>query len=256
MIMKKKIAATNARRACASVTAPEADQELYNAVITEGLPTAIYISVGNGKTGIPSFNTLAGSDMHMYDGVIPGTAEDTIGRGCAGTCNTDCEGCYAKAMTRYPLVYEHTFMNTLMARLYPEETARAIGEWIDEHNPELFRLHDSGDFASKEYTDWIMGMIADHPAVKFGAYTKRAEFFNGRLDMIPDNLSLSCSPWEGHCDPIGDLPQFIYDMNGAGNGLPHCPAVDKNGKRTGVQCKVCKHCYTARRGDRWAVYPH
>ena len=53
------------------------------------------------------------------------------------------------------------------------------------------------------------------------------------LDNIPDTFSLSCSPWEGHCNAIGDLPQFIYDdgSNPEIAKLPHCPAVGKRWKK-------------------------
>ena len=57
---------------------------------------------------------------------------------------------------------------------------------------------------------------------------------------------------------IGDLPQFCYD-NGSDPELaklPHCPAVDAHGNRTGVQCINCRHCYNAKRGQRWSIYAH
>ena len=125
--------------------------------------------------------------------------------------------------------------------------------------PGVVRIHDSGDFFSLEYLEAVAGMIRRHPGTRFGSYTKEEETAQRfGLDRIPDNFTLSCSPWEGHCNPIGDLPQFIYDAGDDPEitALPHCPAVDKNGHRTGIHCADCLHCYFAKRGDRIAVYPH
>ena len=221
---------------------------------------AIHISKGNGKTGIWSFNLLAGDKTAEYDGVAPKKSVESIGRPC-GTCTGNCPSCYAKRMTRYPAVYANMVENTLSARLDPVATVAAVEKelYSGGESPALFRIHDSGDFFSYEYFAAWVDMIRRHPETRFGAYTKESGIVNRYgIENLPTNFSLSCSPWEGFCDAIGDLPQFCYDDGSKPEyaPLPHCPAVDKNGKRTGIMCKDCGHCYRAKRGDVWAVYAH
>lgn len=220
-----------------------------------------FISTGNEKTGIMSFNLLAGNENHAYNGAIPGKAPEEL-KTVHGSCNCDCPGCYAKKMTRYTACMIHYAENTLFAVTDPAGLVKSIENQLYANPftaPRVFRLHDSGDFITWEYFTEIMGMIKRHPETRYGAYTKRTEFVERYgLENLPENLSLQCSPWEGVCEPIGDLPQFIYDdgTNPEYAKLPHCPAVNKDGKRTGVQCINCLHCYTSKRGDKWAVYAH
>ena len=241
----------------------------------------VFISRDNSKTGIDSFNLLAGDVSRMYSGATPKTdiaREKYAERGivaekCGGTCNGDCPGCYAKRMTRYTDVFIHYAENTKAIKEDPAAVVAALEAAIfaDGNNPELFRLHDSGDFCidkdadgnpgekSFVYFSEVCKMIARHPGTHFGAYTKCASVvYRYGIENLPGNFSLQCSPWEGHCDPIGDLPQFIYDDGSDPEiaALPHCPAVDKNGHRTGVKCNQCKYCYYARRGAKRAVYAH
>ena len=225
----------------------------------------VHITKGNGKTGIWSINTLAGGKEHGYSGShnkeLLQAMESATGIACRGTCTGDCPGCYAKNETRYPDVFINMYENTLLARRDPV----AFWDMVEKELysgatvPAIFRIHDSGDFFSYEYFAAAVDMIKRHPETKFGAYTKEKEIVERYgLDNLPANFSLQCSPWPGHCDPIGDLPQFCYD-NGTDPELaklPHCPAVDKHGNRTGVQCKDCLYCYNAKRGQRRAVYAH
>lgn len=220
---------------------------------------AAFISKGNEKTGIWSANLLAGDKAAPYDGSTPHKF-DGMARPC-GTCSGNCPGCYAKKMTRYDGTYTNYARNTVFAMTDPAAFVSSIEEQIYSGAmiPRYFRIHDSGDFFSFEYFAAWCDMIRRHPETRFGAYTKENEIVEKYgLENIPENFSLSCSPWPGHCDPIGDLPQFCYDDGSRPElaTLPHCPAVDKNGKRTGVQCINCRHCYNAKRGDVWAVYAH
>lgn len=225
------------------------------------LPETAFISKSNGKTGILSFNMLAGNENHPYNGSIPHDTPEEL-REVHGSCNCDCPGCYAKAMTRYTKCMIHYAENTLLSVADPVRLMESIELQLFNNPltaPRVFRFHDSGDFITYDYFVAVMDFIKRHPETRFGAYTKRSEFCTRYgLENLPENLSLQCSPWEGVCEPIGDLPQFIYDdgTNPEYKTLPHCPAVDKNGKRTGVQCINCLHCYTSKRGDKWAVYAH
>ncbi len=220
-------------------------------------------SFSNGKTGIPSANLLAGDMNHVYDGAMPKILKDYFPLIC-GTCNGDCPGCYAKMMTRNIEPFIKTAMNTLEAKTDPEKYFWMVERELFDNNQiviyKVVRLHDSGDFFSRDYLDCCVDFVKKHAdTTNFGAYTKAEELMNEfNIDNLPKNLVCSCSPWEGYCEPIGDLPQFIYDdgTNPELASLPHCPAVNKEGKRTGVQCKDCLHCYKAKRGDKRCVYAH
>lgn len=229
--------------------------------ITRRAPS-VHLTDGNGKTGIESFNLLAGDAAHAYGGTVPAVLKD-YAKTCVGTCGAgcDCVGCYAKETTRYPFAFINYAENTFLAMANPRETVAAVEKAIyaDGKRPALFRIHDSGDFFNLDYFAAWVETIRRHPETCFGAYTKRADIVNAYgVDNLPENLSLLCSPWAGFCDPIADLPQFIYDdgTNPELATLTHCPAVDKNGKRTGIQCKDCGYCYHAKRGTRRAVYAH
>lgn len=220
----------------------------------------VHISTGNTKTGISSFNLLAGDKAHAYNGATPKNARAELLNVC-GTCTGNCPGCYAKAMTRYINVYNAYAENTLQAMNDPFGTVAEIESKLygGATLPRYFRIHDSGDFFSLEYfTAWVE-LAKRHPETIFYAYTKEAEIVTAYgVDNLPDNFTLLCSPWEGVADPIADLPQFIYD-NGSNPEiakLPHCPAVDKEGHRTGVTCIQCKACPNAKRGTKRAVYAH
>lgn len=225
----------------------------------------VHITKDNSKTGIWSINTLAGGKEHVYNGAgnsaVITALESATGEKCNGTCTGDCPGCYAKKETRYPDVLINMFENTILARRDPVAFWAMVEKEIYNGAlvPAIFRIHDSGDFFSYEYFAACVDMIKRHPETKFGAYTKEKEIVERYgIDNLPENFSLQCSPWPGHCDPIGDLPQFCYD-NGSNPELaklPHCPAVDCHGNRTGVQCVNCRHCYNAKRGQKWAVYAH
>lgn len=218
-------------------------------------------SYSNEKTGgIPSVSILAGSINANYSGAIPWNLKTAFN--VCGTCSADCPGCYAKKLTRYPDKYIQLALNTIEAKTDPVRFFELVEKelfrdpWTD---PRVVRLHDSGEFFSIEYFSAAMDFINRHPGTVFGTYSKEAEIINEYgINNLPANLCLSCSPWKGYCEPIGDLPQFIYDDGTDPEiaALKHCPAVDKNGKKTGVHCMQCKHCYTARRGSRIAVYAH
>lgn len=222
-------------------------------------------SYDNEKTGIISISSFAGCGL--YDGAIPSALKDLPRLN--GTCNCNCvdengkPACYAKRLTRYNGVYLKYWLNTLEIQIDPARFMELLEKEIFTGNPlnspRVMRLHDSGDIASSEYWKECKRLINDHKETVFGSYTKRDDIITREeLENIPTNMVLSCSPWKDICKPIGDLPQFIYDdgSDETLETLPHCPAVNKNGERTGVMCKQCLHCYTAKHGERWAVYAH
>ena len=226
---------------------------------------SVHITKANDKTGLWSINLLAGNYAHEYDGsktaALIHAIESATGEKCCGTCNSDCKDCYAKKMTRYPDVLINLCENTMLARENPVKFWEMVEEeaYTGALIPGLFRIHDSGDFFSFEYFAACVDFVCRHPETKFGAYTKANEIVEEYgIENLPENFCLQCSPWPGYCEPIGDLPQFCYDdgTNPELASLPHCPAVDCHGDRTGVQCVKCRHCYNAKRGQRWAVYAH
>ena len=224
----------------------------------------IYVSFNYEKTGIPSFSLLAGNQNWLYNGYMTKEAKQAVNDyQIKGTCPATCTGCYALKMTRYPAVFKHLAYNTLLVKESPEKALQALHDKYFSNPykaPNIFRIHDSGEFFSLWYFYCWIDFIKEHPNTIFGSYTKQKTFVNLylRKEKLPDNLTLSCSPWKGFCEPIANLPQFCYD-NGTDPTLlsiPHCPAVNKDGKRTGVQCINCLHCYKANYGEKWAVYSH
>lgn len=223
-------------------------------------PNRLRLSYNNGKTGFTSWSLLAGGKNTDYNGYIP-QAIKTAGLTCPGTCPHDCQGCYAKKMTRVPDVYIKTYLNTLEARLDPGLfLALVFGELYKNCKGQRFiRIHDQGDFLSQEYFNYTMHNCKVNNQWNFGIYTKCNNYVKAYgLDRIPENVVISCSPWPGISESLGDLPQFCYDDGTVPEfrEYKHCPAVDKDGHRTGISCNQCMHCYTAKRGDKWAVYAH
>ena len=223
--------------------------------------TRTRVLYGNTKTGLPSINLLAGDINHFYSGSIPGVLKKYFNLIC-GTCAQDCPGCYAKKITRNIEPFIKFALNTIEAKTDPARFFSLVEKELYNNLTvayKVVRIHDSGDFFNNDYFIACMDFINRHPETRFGAYTKANNIvLQYGVDNLPENLTLSCSPWAGVAEPIGDLPQFIYDNKTDPElaTLKHCPAVDKNGKRTGVTCAQCLHCYTAKRGDRRAVYAH
>lgn len=221
------------------------------------------VSKGNSKTGFKSINLLAGDRESEYSGYMPHDITEKV----CGSCTGNCPGCYAKKLTRYSNVYRMYASNTIEALYNPVKFWELVEQELyytktgkPKKNPvKVVRIHDSGDLISYDYYVALVAFVKRHPETIFYTYTKEADILKTYgLNNIPKNLTINCSPWPGYCEPIGDLPQFIYD-DGSDPGLVtmrHCPAVDKNGNRTGITCKQCGHCARAKRGEKMAVYAH
>lgn len=228
-----------------------------------------HISVNNSKTGVPSFNLLAGGSNEKYSGYIPAAARADLLNTC-GTCGcNNCPGCYAKRLTRYPAVFNNYAENTLLTLTTAGRQIiyDTVADYVKMNYPRFFRIHDSGDFNSLEYLTMWDRIAEEFPDTIFYCYTKRLDLMeefkkiNGRDPLFKFQLST----WPGICE-LQDIidagfegaPLFEYD-DGTREELknrPHCPAVDKNGNRTGIKCSQCRHCMRCKPGDIWAVYAH
>jgi len=224
-----------------------------------------HISTSNEKTGLPSFNLLAGAMDTPYTGYTPKACEKD---GTTGTCNGTCPGCYALRMTRYTACYENYRENTKIALSGDFETIKkTVAAFLWENEPRRFRIHDSGDFPSLSYMEMWDAISKENPETVFYCYTKRIDLlkaFTEKHGRRPAFV-VSVSTWAGICEEsdliaagVEDLPRFEYDDGTRPElaNIPHCPAVDKSGKRTGITCAQCKHCSNAKNGEKWAVYAH
>ena len=172
-------------------------------------------------------------------------------------------------MTRYPAVYNAFRENTIKAtgengllKLYVD-----IRTYIDEKDPRRFRIHDSGDFFNYDYFVLWDTIARNCPETIFYCYTKRLDFlyqFEMDFNRSP-RFVVQLSTWPGIIEPddlreigLENFPRFEYDDGSRPElqNVKHCPAVDKNGHRTGITCSQCKHCSNAKNGDVWAVYAH
>jgi hypothetical protein len=109
----------------------------------------------------------------------------------------------------------------------------------------------------------MVKLAVEMPDVQFYFYTKRFEFMAQYLKEcgdLPENLVCNISEWKGNTDgyQFDGLNKFVYDdhTDPKMDKLVHCPAVDKNGNKTGVTCGECKRCFSGNKGIITAVYDH
>lgn len=168
--------------------------------------------------------------------------------------------CYAmKAFKAYPNArnawagnYEeslaHDFVESMLSELWGEISKPKY----NKAKQIIVRIHESGDFYSKEYAvkwlniAWNMELFkAVHPnadKVKFMAYTKSVEFFKG--EDIPANMTVRFSLWD---DTEPEQLAIAESM-----GLPIYTAVEEfttepRRERCGcVDCAKCSKCWNAK----------
>lgn len=158
--------------------------------------------------------------------------------------------CYAlKAERCYPSAKkaraEH--LNASKADTFTADMITTISDYISKPSYKtakkiVVRVHESGDFYSKEYTQkWlaIARHFKDNKHLVFMAYTKSIEFFKG--EEIPSNMVVRFSLWDDT-----DMKQA---MTAALMGLPIYTAVEKftdepKIERCGcVDCGTCGKCW-------------
>lgn len=128
--------------------------------------------------------------IHIYNFGIPAFLSQTGIKTCpkAGQCAT---GCYARSGTyRFKNVvnaYEERLKLTQsvdFVTLVSAEVRLKAAHAKSKNGKCLIRIHDSGDFYSKDYYDrWRLIMI-QNPDVDFYAYTKMIQMFKSRNDTL------------------------------------------------------------------------
>lgn len=101
----------------------------------------------------------------------------------------------------------------------------------------VVRIHESGDFFSKEYADaWrrIAAHFTGDKRVVFMAYTKSIEFFKG--EDIPENMVVRFSLWD---DTDPEQAKLADEM-----GLPVYTAVKAFTNETKREKCLCENCST------------
>lgn len=224
--------------------------------------TTVRIQNGNSKLGrgIYTINLLPGdAPLTLKDGA----QLTNIAGSCAGCCSGCKDVCYAvrDAKRRHNTVIKSQGNNTLLARFDRPRFFADVQRFIDYNMIAAIRVHSSGEFLSYDYfCDW-MTIAAKNPDIKFYCYTKRFNFVERYLEAgntIPENFTINVSIWKGNYANPHKLPEFIYDDGSDPElaSVPHCPASDRNGNKTGVTCASCRLCISAKPGQRIAVYAH
>lgn len=232
--------------------------------------TQIHISDGNDKMGKGVYNIslLPGSGYLRFKGTgkfCKGKLLTNIKGTCGGVCEK-CK-CMKECYAIKALMHQHNTCtkawgeNTLLAR---EDRNRFFSEldrfmWLNLVL--VFRWHVSGEIMDEEYFFNMIQLAEKHPETQFYVYTKAykiVETVGKDMEGFKENFHVLVSIWhKNYSNPFG-LPEFIYD-DGTEPELeivPHCPAVNKDGKETGVTCATCRRCWHVKNGDKIAVYAH
>lgn len=149
--------------------------------------------------------------IEIFNFGIPAFLSQTGIKTCpnAGHCAT---GCYARSGTyrfgnvvnayeeRLKLTQDPNFINLVHNEIkYQNEKA------ILKQKQCLIRIHDSGDFYSKKYTeDWFL-IMRQNSFVQFYAYTKMVQMFKAYQNEMPHNFILIYS--------LGGLQDSLIDTN-------------------------------------------
>lgn len=219
---------------------------------------------GNSKLGkgVYAFNLLPGDEPIS-------TKDKGQLTNVSGTCGGCCDGCknycYAISDARR---YHNTCIpslakNTLIVRHDMDGGFNQIKDEIVNKKAKVLRWHSSGEIETYDYLLHMVKLAVELSDVKFYFYTKRFEFVEKYLNEcgeLPENLICNISEWKGNTKGfnLDGLNKFVYDdgTDPLLHSIPHCPAVDKNGHKTGISCDQCKRCFSRNDGHVTAVYSH
>ena len=235
---------------------------LYNINYDESM--VVSLVKGNSKLGkkVFAFNLMPGNrPISTKD---KGELTNVWGT-CGGVCE-GCEGCcYAVRDTRqhHNSVIPSVGKNTVIMRHDMDKGFKQIKEALIKNKAKVLRLHSSGEIMNYDYLLHMVKLAVEMPDVLFYFYTKRFTFMEQYLKecgALPENLVCNISEWKGNTEgyQLDGLNKFVYDdgTDPALKKLVHCPAVDKNGKKTGVTCSQCQRCFSGNKGIVTAVYDH
>ena len=220
--------------------------------------------IDNGKVHAMIINGLAGDDN------CNGRVVNVKGS-CDGCCSSCKNKCYARDY-RYDNVVEAHADNTYYMQTNPQEFWDEAKEFIKKHpSRKNIRINAAGEIPDKKNVSYMFafGKEATNQGKSPYVYTKRYSWINDWIDQNgkPKMTVLFSPPFT--CDSLDEihkwkennnphnLPMFIFDDGKDPKGigkLPHCPAVDSNGNKTGIRCGVeCNRCPS---GKTTAVYNH
>ena len=237
--------------------------KFYN-IDLKDLTNYLSISQGNTKVGkIASFSTLP-----TYDYIFTKYNKDNIF--VNGTCSKDlckvCEKeCYAVKALRYKNTKRAYTLNTLLLRYYLNETFEKLDSFIKKKAIKTFRFNVSGELESYEQLIALNKLALNNKNCNFGIYTKQFDFVKKFLienGSFSDNLCVNLSQWHNNLKDYESIFKnkvniFAYDdgWDESLKNVVHCPAVNKQGKSTGVHCDSCNRCYRNHKTIT-AVYAH
>lgn len=224
----------------------------------------ISLAKGNSKLGkgVFAFNLLPGDrPISTKD---KGQLTNVSGT-CGGCCDGCLDKCYAIKDARrfHNTVIPSLAKNTLMVRNNIDRTFKQLKDELIKKKTKVLRWHSSGEIPDYNYLLHMVRLAIEMPEVRFYFYTKRFEFMERYLKEcgdLPENLVCNISEWKGNTKgfELSNLNHFIYDdgTDSSLKNVPHCPAVDKKGHKTGVTCDQCGLCYRGNDGHIVAVYSH
>ncbi|MFT8313275.1 MAG: hypothetical protein ABF633_03355 [Clostridium sp.] len=158
--------------------------------------------------------------------------------------------CYAmKSQRLYPNTKnsrEESFNDSLSSD-FVTNIIDTIHYYLDKKSYEgknvYFRIHESGDFYSKEYVNKWIQIVKQFPAVHFMGYTKSVQFFKDV--KLPQNLVIRYSIWaDSNPADIELASQLQLPIYTAFNKVDLDKAINENGFIQCVgSCENCKMCY-------------
>lgn len=160
----------------------------------------------------------------------------------AGLCKNFCYACQGGYIFKSGMVAHARYLQAWINDR--ERLANGIiSEIRSKRKLAAFRIHDSGDFFSHEYTEWWLDIIQRIPEVPVYAYTKRVKLFK-RLEKggrIPDNFTVIYSyggKEDDAIDPEVDRHSRVFssheEMEAA--GYSDTTHDDANGADPSIRC--------------------
>jgi len=120
--------------------------------------------------GIPAYKSKTGFSM------CPNAAACAIG--CYATMR-------AYTFSNVAKVFEARLKFTQFAEFIPTMNAE-----LQRRKVQRLRIHDSGDFYSREYLDAWLSIIRLNLAIQFYVYTKMVSMFKSIVDIMPSNFNV------------------------------------------------------------------